>query len=149
MHNAWHCVNQRWGFGQAHCNYANIIDLYYCTHVEIHCNNGSMGIPVHVLFFQLILTWQALILIYKIFMIFGWWDELINAPQYWMDYFYPTNFFDWLSYESQRLKLKTYGAKQVWIYFNKCIVISSSRATTIDIHKPLWKEMGWKEKSFR
>jgi len=149
MHNAWHCVNQRWESGQAHCNYANIIDSYCCTYMEIHYNNGSMGTPVHVPFFQPVLTWQALILIYKIFMIFGPWDELINAPQYWMDYFYPTNFFDWLSYELQRLKLKTYNAKQVWIYFNKCIIKSSSRVTTTDIHRPRLREMDWKEKRFR
>ena len=68
--------------------------------MEMHCNNGSIGTPVHLPFFQSVLTWQAQILLYKIFMIFGPWDELINAPQYWTDYFYPTNFFDWLSYES-------------------------------------------------
>ena len=147
-HNAWHCVNQKWGSRQAHCNYANIIDWYYWTHVEIYYNNGSMGTPVHVPFFQPV-TWQALILIYKIFMIFGLWDELINAPQYWMDYFYPTIFFDWLSYKLQRLKLKTYGVKQVWIYFNKCIISSSNKPITTNIHKPLWREMGWKEKRFR
>ena len=122
---------------------------YTTIHVEIHYNNGSMGTPAPVPFFQTVLTWQVLILIYKNFMIFGPWDELINAPQYWMDYFYPTNFFDWLSYESQCLKLKTYSAKQVWIYFNKCIITSSRKATTTDRHKPLWREMGWKEKKFR
>ena len=63
--------------------------------------------------------------------------------------FYPINFVDWLSYESQHLNIKSYNAKQVWIYFNKCIITSSNKVTTTDIHKPLWKEMGWKEKRFR
>ena len=82
------------------------------------------------------------------FIILGSWTEVVNVPQYWMVYFYLISFLDWLRYKLQHLKIKSYYAWQVWIYFNICIIISSNRATTIDIHRPLWREMGWKEKRF-
>ena len=63
--------------------------------------------------------------------------------------FYPANFVDWLNYESQCLNIKSYNVKQVWTYFNKCIITSFNISTTTYIHKPIWKEMGWKEERFR
>ena len=45
---------------------------------------------------------------------------------------------------AQNLRCKT-SLEQI----NKCIITSSSRATTTDIHRPLWREMGWKENRFR
>ena len=128
------------------CKYNWLILLYTWKYTV---TMGAWVLPFMYHFSSLYWHDKPWYLYIKYFMIFGPRDELINAPQYWMDYFYPTNFLDWLSYESQRLKLKTYGAKQVWIYFNKCIITSSSRPTITDIHRPLWREMGWKEKRFR
>ena len=47
------------------------------THMlKFHYNIGNMDNPVHILFFQPILTWQALII--DIIML-GPWNEVINA----------------------------------------------------------------------
>ena len=113
--------------------------------LKYHCKIGNMDNPIHILFFQPILTWQALIThIYYNAWTMKWGYKCTTI----MIYFYLTNFLDWLSYKLQHLNIKSYSAKQVWIYFNKCIITSSNRATTTDIHKPIWREMVWKEKRF-
>ena len=113
--------------------------------LKYHYNIGNMDNPVHILFFQLILTWKALIthIYYN-----AWTMKWGYKCSIRVIYFYSTNFLDWLSYKSQRVNIKSYNTKQVWIYFNKYIISSSNKATTTNIHRPLWREMSWKEKRF-